>query len=83
MALLNGVQTKQRTKIATIFVLFCFIRCAQARSLTKFGGVGALSGGGTTSKFLPAYPEPIRSRILDILFLPRYLAGLHILKVRA
>lgn len=28
-----------------------------------FGGIGALSGGGATSKLLPAYPEPQRSQV--------------------
>ena len=68
--------------ICAVCLLSLFFRPAQAGDLVPFGGVGGLSGGGTTSKFLPAYPEPIRSRILDILFTPRYLAGLHILKVR-
>ena len=82
--MLDGKQiTKMCTAFVPVFVVFCFCRCVQAGGLTAFGGVGGLSGGGTTSKFLPAYPEPIRSRLLDILFTPRYLAGLHILKVRA
>ena len=46
-----------------------------------FDGVGALSGGGGTSRLLPDYPEPQRSQILDYLFKPNYGAGLQILKV--
>src|SRR5690606_16436066 len=30
-----------------------------------FEGVGALSGGGATSRLLPDYPEPQRSQMLD------------------
>ena len=39
------------------------------------------SGGGATSVFLPYYPEPQRSQILDYLFKPNFGASLHILKV--
>ena len=46
-----------------------------------FEGVGALSGGGATSRYLPHYPEPQRSQILDYLFLPSFGAAVHILKV--
>ena len=44
-------------------------------------GVGGLSGGGATSVFLPSYPEPAKSQILDYLFKPNFGASLHILKV--
>ena len=47
----------------------------------QFDGIGGLSGGGATSRFLPHYPEPQRSQILDFLFLPRFGAAVHILKV--
>ena len=33
-----------------------------------FEGLGALSGGGGTSRLLYDYPEPQRSDILDLLF---------------
>jgi O-glycosyl hydrolase len=46
-----------------------------------FDGVGAISGGGGTSRLLVDYPEPERSRILDYLFKPGYGASLQILKV--
>src|SRR5947207_7462753 len=46
-----------------------------------FDGVGALSGGGGTSRLLPDYPEPQRGQILDYLFKPNYGANLQILKV--
>src|ERR1700722_19452263 len=46
-----------------------------------FDGIGALSGGGCTSRMLVDYPEPYRSQILDNLFLPRFAASLQILKV--
>lgn len=44
-------------------------------------GIGGLSGGGATSVFLPSYPEPARSQILDYLFKPNFGASLHVLKV--
>lgn len=46
-----------------------------------FDGIGAISGGGGTSRLLVDYPEPERSRILDYLFKPGYGASLQILKV--
>ena len=50
------------------------------RGLT-FDGIGALSGGGATSRLLPNYREPQRSHILDYLFLPHFGANLQMLKV--
>jgi galactosylceramidase len=47
----------------------------------RFDGVGALSGGGCTSRMLVDYKEPQRTEILDYLFLPQFAASLHILKV--
>ena len=47
----------------------------------QFDGVGAVSGGGGTSRLLIDYPEPQRSQILDYLFKPNYGASLQILKV--
>uniref|UniRef100_A0A8C3VWP9 Galactocerebrosidase n=1 Tax=Catagonus wagneri TaxID=51154 RepID=A0A8C3VWP9_9CETA len=47
----------------------------------EFDGIGALSGGGATSRLLVNYPEPYRSQILDYLFKPNFGASLHILKV--
>ncbi|XP_058148705.1 galactocerebrosidase isoform X2 [Dasypus novemcinctus] len=47
----------------------------------EFDGIGALSGGGATSRLLVNYPEPYRSEILDYLFKPNFGASLHILKV--
>ncbi|XP_053553556.1 galactocerebrosidase isoform X1 [Bombina bombina] len=46
-----------------------------------FDGIGAVSGGGATSRLLVNYPEPYRSQILDYLFKPNFGASLHILKV--
>ncbi|AUY52547.1 RICIN domain-containing protein [Streptomyces sp. CB01881] len=46
-----------------------------------FDGMGAISGGGATSRLLVDYPEPQRSQILDYLFKPGYGANLQILKV--
>eukprot|EP00026_Physarum_polycephalum_P003123 Phypoly_transcript_03132.p1 GENE.Phypoly_transcript_03132~~Phypoly_transcript_03132.p1 ORF type:complete len:773 (+),score=122.26 Phypoly_transcript_03132:204-2522(+) len=47
----------------------------------RFDGIGGLSGGGATSRFLPSYQEPYISEILDYLFLPNFGASLHMLKV--
>ena len=46
-----------------------------------FLGVGAISGGGATSRLLLDYVEPARSMILDYLFKPQFGASLQILKV--
>jgi hypothetical protein len=46
-----------------------------------FEGVGAISGGGGTSRLLVDYPEPQRSQVLDYLFAPDRGAALDILKV--
>jgi hypothetical protein len=45
-----------------------------------FEGIGALSAGAST-RLLIDYPEPYRSRILDLLFKPGYGASLQHLKV--
>ncbi|XP_048342741.1 galactocerebrosidase-like [Sphaerodactylus townsendi] len=47
----------------------------------EFDGIGAVSGGGATSRLLVDYEEPYRSQILDYLFKPNFGASLHILKV--
>ena len=36
----------------------------------QFGGIGAISGGGATSRLLVDYPEPQRTQILDYMFKP-------------
>ena len=46
----------------------------------EYDGVGALSAGAS-SRLLRDYPEPQRSDVLDMLFLPQHGAGLHMLKV--
>jgi len=45
------------------------------------GGVGAISGGGATSRLLVDYPEPQRTQVLDYLFKPGYGASRQMLKV--
>ncbi|HEU4421368.1 MAG TPA: galactosylceramidase [Pilimelia sp.] len=47
----------------------------------RFDGVGAVSGGGGTSRLLPDYPPTQRNQILDYLFRPNFGASLHMLKV--
>jgi hypothetical protein len=46
-----------------------------------FDGIGAISGGGGTSRLLWDYPAQQQSEILDFLFKPNYGASLQILKV--
>ncbi|GFR85270.1 galactocerebrosidase [Elysia marginata] len=46
-----------------------------------FEGIGAISGGGATSKLLVNYPEKERNEILDYLFKPGFGASLQIFKV--
>ena len=46
-----------------------------------FDGIGAISGGGGTSRLLVDYPEPQRSQVLDYLFKPGVGAELDIFKV--
>lgn len=47
----------------------------------RFDGIGAVSGGGATSRLLIEYPEPQRSEILDYLFKPNFGASLQVLYV--
>lgn len=47
----------------------------------RFDGIGGVSGGGGGSRLLFDYDEPARSGILDLLFKPKYGAGLQVLKV--
>jgi O-glycosyl hydrolase len=47
----------------------------------RFDGVGAISGGGGTSRLLPDYPAQQQSEVLDYLFKPGFGANLQILKV--
>ncbi|MFD7306701.1 hypothetical protein [Promicromonospora sp. NPDC059942] len=46
-----------------------------------YDGVGAISGGGATSRLLLDYPREERAEILDYLFKPGYGASLEMLKV--
>jgi galactosylceramidase len=47
----------------------------------SYAGIGGLSGGGATSRFLPDYAPQPRSDILDMLFTPQFGASLQLLKV--
>lgn len=47
----------------------------------RWEGVGAISGGGATSKLLQDYSETARSNILDFLFTPNFGLNLQMLKV--
>jgi galactosylceramidase len=44
-------------------------------------GIGAISGGGATSRLLIDYPEPQRGDILDLMFKPYAGGNLQVLKV--
>ena len=46
-----------------------------------FDGLGAISGGGATSRLLVDYPAAQQEQILDYLFKPNFGASLQILKV--
>ena len=46
-----------------------------------FDGLGAISGGGATSRLLVDYPPAQQEQILDYLFKPNFGASLQILKV--
>ena len=47
----------------------------------RLDGFGAISGGGATSRLLFQYDNATVAHILDLLFLPRFGAALHHLKV--
>ncbi|CAJ1370379.1 unnamed protein product [Effrenium voratum] len=53
---------------------------AQFAEALRFDGVGAVSARGT-SRYLYDYAEPMRSEMLDLLFLPGYAASIQVLKV--
>jgi hypothetical protein len=46
-----------------------------------FDGLGAISGGGATSRLLVDYPPTQRAQVLDYMFKPSFGASLQILKV--
>lgn len=46
-----------------------------------FDGIGVVDGGGATSVLLKDYPEPQRSEILDLLYLPKFGASVSTLLV--
>ena len=75
-------------RAAILLVATFSARAAAAYAVTDAGGVGrvfegvgAISGGGATSRLLIDYVEPQRSQILDYLFMPNFGAALQILKV--
>ena len=47
----------------------------------RFDGHGGVSGGGGSSRLLIDYPEPQRSQILDLMFLPKLGAAMTQLKL--
>jgi O-glycosyl hydrolase len=78
------------TAVATVVLALLPVTAAHAAtSITingtatgrRFDGVGAISGGGGTSRLLPDYPVQQQSEILDYLFKPNVGANVQILKV--
>jgi Glycosyl hydrolase family 59 len=74
---------------AAVLALLPVVSAHAATSITingtgsgrRFDGVGAVSGGGDTSRLLPDYPSQQQSEVLDYLFKPGFGANLQILKV--
>ena len=60
----------------TVLTFLCLSLLSLSDELT---GIGGLSGGGATSRFLPNYESPYVDEILDYLFLPNFGASLRIL----
>jgi len=86
--LLRGISKKMQIFAVAAAILVAANAQTTSYSITDsagparvLDGIGGLSGGGATSVFLPSYPEPARSQILDYLFKPNFGASLHILKV--
>ncbi|TGZ60692.1 hypothetical protein CRM22_008389 [Opisthorchis felineus] len=75
--------------LCTPVVVLTFVLCTKSDIIIapdgqlgrKFEGIGAISGGGATSKLLPNYDETRLREILDYLFKPNYAASLTQLKV--
>ena len=57
------------------------VRLTDLHSSKTFDGIGAISGGGATSRLLYDYPNEARSTILDALFTPKLIAGFQGIKV--
>ncbi|GBG29428.1 Galactocerebrosidase [Hondaea fermentalgiana] len=53
----------------------------ELEDLHRFDGIGAISGGGATSRLLVEYPDDVKAEIYDFLFLPNHGASLHMVKV--
>ena len=86
----NDIVTSQCFQLLLLFALTFRLPSAAAADFAltidpaktgaEFEGVGAVSAGAS-SRLLMDYPEPMRSQILDWLFLPKYGAGFQHLKV--
>src|SRR4051812_43014796 len=48
---------------------------------STFDGIGAISGGGGNSRYVPDYPATQQAQMMDYLFKPNYGASLQVLKV--
>jgi galactosylceramidase len=76
---------------AVITVLIIFLSTSGAASVyvvsnmgglgRRFDGIGAISGGGCTTRLLADYSNEWYSQVMDYLFLPGFGASLQILKV--
>jgi len=66
---------------ASAAVVDAHINLGGAATGRLFEGLGAVSGGGNSSRLLPDYPPAERKQILDYLFAPNFGASLNDLKV--
>lgn len=76
------------TATAAAVATAALVSSAQASSFTlggalgpRFDGIGAISGGGATSRFLLDYDVATTEAIYDVLFEPNFAASFHIFKV--
>ena len=53
-----------------LIIPYYFLLCMQYSAGPALAGIGAISGGGATSRLLVDYDEPERSHILDMMFKP-------------
>ncbi|HEY5003264.1 MAG TPA: hypothetical protein VII61_08935 [Ktedonobacteraceae bacterium] len=81
MVLLSSAWLFQNSSTRAASALTTTIRLNGTGTGRVFDGIGAVSGGGGTTRLLYDYPAKQQSEILDYLFKPGYGANLQILKV--
>ena len=77
----TSVADSSKSASATMQITSPVIVIDGTGSGSTFGGIGAISGGGGTSRLLFDYPAQQQSEILDYLFKPGYGASLQLFKV--